>query len=87
MLATMHRYLGFPFSHLMLEVILDPHGSLSNCRPQFERRVRWLQLLSSHPLAPSAHFTVQDIIDYLGTNGIALLYCKQYNMYSSESDP
>ena len=84
MLATMQRYLGFPVSQLMLQVIMDPHGSLSNCRPQFEREVRSLQLFSSHPLAPGAHFMVQDIIDYLGTNGLALLYCKQY---SSECMP
>ena len=72
-LATMQRYLGFPVSQLMLQVIMDPHGSLSNCRPQFEREVRSLQLFSSHPLAPGGYFTVRDVIDYLGTNGLALL--------------
>ena len=87
MLATMQRYLSFPASLLMLEVILDPHGSLSNCHPQFEREVRSFQLLSSHPLAPGGYFTVRDVIDYLGTNGLALLYCKQYSTYSSECMP
>jgi hypothetical protein len=78
-MATMQRYLSFPASLIMLEVILDPHGSLSNCHPQFEREVRSLQLISSHYLAPRGYFTVQDVINYLGTNGLALLYCKQYS--------